>query len=158
MHGLHHRLFTDEEEEEREAATAVAADEAIPLDLDEGGTSLALVRTEADPFAWGGPPVRWAARDQPGSVILEVNDGAEASELQKFQQGVELVARSLENARSVLRNVVLPTQMVSFPFCWILADSVFFLRLIDVLLSFSGGCPSQPGEIPVPSSRERDLG
>ena len=116
LHAAHGELYELDDEEEEAEATAAAAEGAVPLVLDEGSASLALARVEADPFAWGGPPVRWASRDQPGSVVLEINDGAEASELQKFQQGMELVTRSLDNAREVLRNVLVPTQTVSLQF------------------------------------------
>ena len=97
-------------------ASPAATPEAGQTEEDTIGGSPGIVavleRISGGSPAWGEPPLRWMAPQDPTSTLFSLDDASESMEWESLDIGFSAMMDALNQARGVLRDVIIPTGRV----------------------------------------------
>ena len=78
-----------------------------------GGSPSALMSGGSRSPMWGKPPLQWMAPQDPTSTLFSLDDATESIERESLDEGISAMMDVLNQARGVLRDVIVPTGQVS---------------------------------------------
>ena len=62
---------------------------------------------------WDEPLLQWMDPQDPTSILFSLNDATESIERESLNEGISAMMKVLNQARGVLRDVIIPTGRVS---------------------------------------------